>query len=765
MSQRTRLTIERLDDRVVPATLPVTLSGGGASWTIDDAGGTAAGVADGSPGLRIDDATLDASGRTDVFDGGGVVVVNGTPLVAPAAVTVTGQSLAAGPVAVGGLNVTVEYAAAAASPTLRTLVTLTNPGAAPVTVPVQWLSNLGSDVGTAVAGTSSGDATFDAADRWVVTDDADPTGGTPAVLHVLAGLGALPDAVSRTVFENAGTQGVRADYAVTVPAGGSRSLLFFHQIRDDRAAKLAAATGFDGNPPAGGDLLARLTAAQLATVANWDFTRPPFIPPPPPPVNAPPALSDIVVSASNEGSPATLTGRVADPDSAGPFAVTVTWGDGATETFTAPAGAFTRTHTYGTDTPGGYGVSVVAADSLGAVSPAATANAAVANVAPTVAGLSATLAAQGTPVTLSGTVGDPGAADTFVATVEWGDGGTDTYAVAAAGPFAFTHTYTGVKAYPIRVTVADNPDSVTATTTVAVANVPPTIARLAATAAGNAVTLTAAVGDPGSDGQLTLTVDWGDGQSVTLPPPAGAATFSQPHTYAAFGSYAVKATVTDGSGATASANTSVAVGPAAGATSRVPSVVAVGSPAGVAPTVTLLDTRTRQVVRTLTPFEPSFTGGVTVATADVNGDGVADVVAGAAGGGGPRVVVFDGVTGAVLWDFYAYDPASRGGVNVAAADLDGDGRAEVVTGAGVGGAPHVRVFSGLTGNLLAQYYAGDSDARGGVTVAAMASGPAARSASSPAPASAGSRRYSWWTPSPATSWPPSRPSSRASSEG
>ena len=53
MIQRTRLNSERLDERVVPAALPVTLSGGGASWVIDNEGGTAADVADGSPDLRV----------------------------------------------------------------------------------------------------------------------------------------------------------------------------------------------------------------------------------------------------------------------------------------------------------------------------------------------------------------------------------------------------------------------------------------------------------------------------------------------------------------------------------------------------------------------------------------------------------------------------------------------------------------------------------------------------------------------------------------
>jgi hypothetical protein len=115
-------------------------------------------------------------------------------------------------------------------------------------------------------------------------------------------------------------------------------------------------------------------------------------------------------------------------------------------------------------------------------------------------------------------------------------------------------------------------------------------------------------------------------------------------------------------------------------------------------------------------FEESFRGGVTVATGDVTGDGVDDIVAGAGVGGGPRIRVFDGTTGAEVGNFFAYDAALRGGVHLAVADLDADGKAEIVTGAGVGGGPHVRVFT-AAGQVVREWFAYDPDQRGGVTVA------------------------------------------------
>jgi subtilisin-like proprotein convertase family protein len=92
-------------------------------------------------------------------------------------------------------------------------------------------------------------------------------------------------------------------------------------------------------------------------------------------------------------------------------------------------------------------------------------------------------------------------------------------------------------------------------------------------------------------------------------------------------------------------------------------------------------------------YTPDFTGGVYVATGDVTGDGVDDIVTGAGFGGGPHIRVFDGVTGSEVSSFFAFDPSVRGGVTVAIGDVDGDGRADIIVGAGPGAGPHVKVFS------------------------------------------------------------------------
>ena len=117
------------------------------------------------------------------------------------------------------------------------------------------------------------------------------------------------------------------------------------------------------------------------------------------------------------------------------------------------------------------------------------------------------------------------------------------------------------------------------------------------------------------------------------------------------------------------------------------------------------------------PALPGFTGPVAIQTGDVNGDGIPDVAIAPGAGGGPRVRVVDGKTGSELASFFAYDSEFRGGVNIALGDINGDGKLEVVTGAGEGGGPHVRVFNGQTGEVVSEFFPYEIETRGGVHVA------------------------------------------------
>jgi len=172
----------------------------------------------------------------------------------------------------------------------------------------------------------------------------------------------------------------------------------------------------------------------------------------------------------------------------------------------------------------------------------------------------------------------------------------------------------------------------------------------------------------------------------------------------------------------------------------------------------------------LFPYADNFRGGVNVATGDIDGDGEDEIITAPKAGGGPQVRVFEAdgtVRGIEIWPFHAN---SRTGINVATGDTDGDGKdeialaqeqdghawvkvykynnskevlgewnafdnaecgasvamgdidydgkAEVIVGAGPGGGPHIRVYEADGTRKAIQFFAFHPDYRGGIDVAA-----------------------------------------------
>lgn len=212
-----------------------------------------------------------------------------------------------------------------------------------------------------------------------------------------------------------------------------------------------------------------------------------------------------------------------------------------------------------------------------------------------------------------------------------------------------------------------------------------------------------------------LTADWGDGtapESFVFPP--GTPEVRLTHQYALPGRYAVALNWVDQHGG-GNSDTLVA---------RVDRPhIGVLSPAFADPVVRgdepiVVRNRDGSERYRLPAFDPAFRGEVAVAVGDVTGDGIDDVVAASGKGGGPRVRVTDGATLKTLDDFFAYEPTFRGGVNVAVGNLDGDRALELATGTGFGGGPRVRTFDLDAGTTVKDdFFAYDLTFRGGVNVA------------------------------------------------
>lgn len=132
--------------------------------------------------------------------------------------------------------------------------------------------------------------------------------------------------------------------------------------------------------------------------------------------------------------------------------------------------------------------------------------------------------------------------------------------------------------------------------------------------------------------------------------------------------------------------------------------------------------------------DPAFRGGARAAVGDVNGDGTPDLIVTAGFGGGPRISILDGTTilsgnrRNLVPDFFAFEQNLRNGVYATLGDVDGDGKADLILGAGPGGGPRVLVLSGATliaggptvalAKPLSDSFVGDAGQRGGVRVMA-----------------------------------------------
>ena len=123
------------------------------------------------------------------------------------------------------------------------------------------------------------------------------------------------------------------------------------------------------------------------------------------------------------------------------------------------------------------------------------------------------------------------------------------------------------------------------------------------------------------------------------------------------------------------------------------------------------------LVSSFLAYTKAFNRGVNVAVGDFNNDNSREIVTGPGFGGGPHIRVWnrDGKELFLENGFKAYDAAFRGGISVAAADVDGDGSDEIITGPGPSGGPHIKAFR-PDGTLVLEFFAFDPGMSQGISV-------------------------------------------------
>jgi len=609
----------------------------------------------------------------------------------------------------GGLQLSQQNAIFALSPTvpvIRSIITITNPTAAPITQTIGDFNKLGSGTDTTIFSTSSGGATLDpVVDRWVGTFQSyiGNTSSDPRILQVLQGPGVVQTPYSTPWLGNGNSQPAW-NYSVTLNPGETKSIMVFVGLYGSKAqATSDGHTVFDGvGTVSSNGLLGGLSDLQLAQIVNWDF-------------------SSLVIGGGGGGGGGGGSGDTTAPTvsisppsasgtGVGPITYTATYADanfnGSTllasnvmlnRTGTAfgtvsvsPGSGLTRTVTIsGITGDGTLGISLVPG----------TANDRAGNQAPA-AGPSETFGVDNTAPTVS--ISSPSASSTTGAsityTVTYADANFNASTLTAAG---VTLNKTGTANGTVGVSGSGNTRTVTISgitgngtigISLAAGTASDTAGNLAPTA-GPSATFTAnapaattpsfAVGNVGGAVRLFNT-QTGGAIATVRPLDTGTAQYTG----------LVEVALGDFTGD----------GVADLAVSAAASLGVDGLGVGKAGKVFVYDGNalangTLTLVRTFTPFAThdgptgtagAYTNGLNIAAGDVNGDGRADLIAGTRSGNGTtsglievgRLVVIDGTSAAGLNTVIGgiQTPFSRGyqkGIVVAVGDVDGTGGDEI----------------------------------------------------------------------------------------
>jgi subtilisin family serine protease len=114
-------------------------------------------------------------------------------------------------------------------------------------------------------------------------------------------------------------------------------------------------------------------------------------------------------------------------------------------------------------------------------------------------------------------------------------------------------------------------------------------------------------------------------------------------------------------------------------------------------------------------FKENYTGTLSIASADLDKDGKKEIVVGLDSGDMPWVKIYS-EDGTLKNQITAYHPSFKGGIEVALGDINGDNKLEIITVPRATGGPHVRIFDS-EGNFINHFFAYDKKDTSGLEVA------------------------------------------------
>jgi hypothetical protein len=147
-----------------------------------------------------------------------------------------------------------------------------------------------------------------------------------------------------------------------------------------------------------------------------------------------------------------------------------------------------------------------------------------------------------------------------------------------------------------------------------------------------------------------------------------------------------------------------------------PHEIAVVQASGAVPQVKVFDIDAKERFAWY-PYSRSFKGGASIALGDWDGDGLREIVVAAGFGGGPHIRSYK--TDGKDWrgSFFAYPAAQRAGAFIALGDIEADGKAELLVGSGPGLPPSVRLFDAKQ-QRVSEVVIGNAPVKDGVQIRA-----------------------------------------------